>query len=37
VVPAASIVPVPEGVALAQASILLMTGLTALKALQMLR
>ena len=34
VVPAASVVPVPEGVSLAQASILLMTGLTALNALQ---
>ena len=33
VVPAASVVPVPEGVSLAQASILLMTGLTALNAL----
>src|SRR5271165_2790949 len=34
VVPAASVVPVPEGVSLAQASILLMTGLTALNALE---
>jgi NADPH:quinone reductase len=34
VVPAASVVPVPEGVSLAQASILLMNGLTALNALQ---
>src|SRR6267378_1812156 len=32
VVPAASVVPIPEGVSLAQASILLMTGLTALNA-----
>ena len=34
VVPAASVVPIPEGVSLAQASILLMTGLTALNALE---
>ena len=34
VVPAASVVPKPEGVSLAQASILLMTGLTALNALE---
>jgi NADPH:quinone reductase-like Zn-dependent oxidoreductase len=34
VVPAASVVPMPEGVSLAQASILLMNGLTALNALQ---
>src|SRR6202795_4146657 len=34
VVPAASVVPVPEGVSLVQASILLMTGLTALNALE---
>jgi NADPH2:quinone reductase len=34
VVPAASVVPIPEGVSLAQASILLMNGLTALNALQ---
>jgi serine/threonine protein kinase len=34
VVPAASVVPLPEGVSLAQASILLMTGLTALNALE---
>jgi threonine dehydrogenase-like Zn-dependent dehydrogenase len=34
VVPAASVVPAPEGVSLAQASILLMTGLTALNALE---
>ena len=34
VVPAAAVVPVPEGVSLAQASTLLMTGLTALNALQ---
>src|SRR3984893_923382 len=34
VVPAASVVPIPEGVSLSQASILLMTGLTALKALE---
>src|SRR5258708_26896201 len=33
VVPVASVVPIPEGVSLAQASILLMTGLTALNAL----
>ena len=33
VVPAASVIPVPEGVSLAQASILSMTGLTALNAL----
>src|ERR1700726_836629 len=32
VLPAASVVPIPEGVSLAQASILLMTGLTALNA-----
>ena len=32
VVPVASVVPIPEGVSLAQASILLMTGLTALNA-----
>ena len=32
VVPAASVVPIPEGVSLAQAPILLMTGLTALNA-----
>src|SRR5258708_12360753 len=32
VVPAASVVPIPEGVSFAQASILLMTGLTALNA-----
>jgi NADPH:quinone reductase-like Zn-dependent oxidoreductase len=34
VVPAASVVPIPEGVSLAQASILLMNGLTALNALE---
>jgi NADPH:quinone reductase len=34
VVPAASVVPIPEGVSLAQASILLMTGLTALNTLE---
>src|SRR5260370_30771128 len=34
VVPAASVVPIPEGGSLAQASILLMTGLTALNALE---
>ena len=34
VVPAASVVPMPEGVSLAQASILPMTGLTALNALE---
>jgi NADPH:quinone reductase-like Zn-dependent oxidoreductase len=34
VVPAAAVVPAPEGVSLAQASILLMTGLTALNALE---
>src|SRR5712664_2067660 len=34
VVPAASVVPIPEGVSLAQAPILLMTGLTALNALE---
>jgi len=34
VVPAASVVAIPEGVSLAQASILLMTGLTALNALE---
>src|ERR1700756_5052514 len=34
VVPVASVIPVPEGVSLAQASILLMNGLTALNALQ---
>ena len=34
VVPAASVVPIPEGVSLAQASILLMNGLTALNALR---
>lgn len=34
VVPAASVVPVPEGVSFSQASILLMTGLTALNALE---
>jgi NADPH:quinone reductase len=34
VVPASSVVPIPEGVSLAQASILLMTGLTALNALE---
>ena len=34
VVPAAAVVPIPEGVSLAQASILLMTGLTALNALE---
>src|ERR1700692_2367439 len=34
VVPAALVVPIPEGVSLAQASILFMTGLTALNALE---
>ena len=34
VVPAAAVVPAPEGVSLAQASILLMNGLTALNVLQ---
>jgi NADPH:quinone reductase len=34
VVPAASVVPIPEGVSLAEASTLLMTGLTALNALE---
>jgi NADPH:quinone reductase len=34
VVPAASVVPIPEGVSLAQASILPMTGLTAFNALE---
>src|SRR5260370_33173189 len=34
VVDAASVVPIPEGVSLAQAPILLMTGLTALTALE---
>jgi NADPH2:quinone reductase len=34
VVPAASVVPIPEGVSLAEASILLITGLTALNVLQ---
>jgi NADPH:quinone reductase len=34
VMPAASVVPIPEGVSLAQGSILLMTGLTALNALE---
>src|SRR5258708_31752578 len=37
VLPAASGVPVPEGVSLAQASILLMTGLTALNAREIAR